>query len=145
MQGINKTQGEKIMSKKSEEKIEADRYELKKVKMTLECRLTEEELKASSKTLADALRQRRGHESSLETFKSQMKAQITQLEGTINEMEGRINSEKEFRMVECEVTFDYQTGMKTTVRKDTGEQVREEKITDEERQLHLGETATDLR
>lgn len=128
-----------------QEKIEAERFEYRKVKMSLECRLTEEELKASAKTLAEALRQRGQHESSLETFKSQIKAQITQLDGVISEQTGRLNSEKEFRQVECETTFDYKTGFKITVRKDTGEQVREEKITDEERQLHLGETATDLR
>lgn len=127
------------------EKVEADRYEHRKLNIALECRLTDDELKASAKTLAEALRQRGAHESSLETFKSQIKAQITQLDGTVAEMTNRLNSEKEFRQVECETTFDYKEGMKTTVRKDTGEQVRFEKITDEERQLHLGEAATDLR
>lgn len=133
------------MTKKSEEKIQTDRYEIRKVMMPLECRLTDEELKTSAKTLAEALRQRGAEESTLETLKSQFKAKITQLDGQVSEMAGRLNSEKEFRTVECEMTFDYQEGTKTTVRKDTGEEVRKEKITDEERQLHLGTPASDLR
>ncbi|HEY5234797.1 MAG TPA: hypothetical protein VIJ14_01355 [Rhabdochlamydiaceae bacterium] len=127
------------------EKIETDRYEYKKVKITLECKLTEAELKASAKALAESLRKNAALESQLETFKSQIKAQITQEEGTISEHTNRLNSEKEFRLVDCEITFDYQKGIKTTIRKDTGEQIREEKITDEERQMHLGDPATDLR
>jgi hypothetical protein len=127
------------------EKVTAERYERKKLSMPLECRLTESELKASAKTLAEALRHKGALESQLETFKAQIKSQITQSEGTIAEHANRLNSEKEFRSVECEMTLDYHDGFKTTVRKDTGEEVRKEKITDAERQMHLGDSALDLR
>lgn len=131
--------------KESDEKVTAARYEYKKIFMPLECRLTEAELKASAKTLGESLRQVRTLEAQLDTFKSQMKAQLTQQEGIVAEHANRINSEKEFRSVECEVKFDYQEGFKTTTRKDTGEEIRKDKITDEERQTQLADIVVDLR
>jgi hypothetical protein len=41
----------------------------------------------------------------------------------------------ENRYVDCEMTYDFEKGMKRVVRLDTGEVVREEPMKDEERQL----------
>lgn len=50
-----------------------------------------------------------------------------------------VNSEKEFRLVECKVEYDFgKKGLKTFTRLDTGEIVRSEPITNEERQQMLG-------
>lgn len=43
----------------------------------------------------------------------------------------------ESRYVDCEVTFDFEKGMKRVVRLDNGEVVREEPMKDEERQLAM--------
>lgn len=48
-----------------------------------------------------------------------------------------ISTEREWRLVPVEITFDFTEGYKTFVRKDTGEVVKREAITEAERQQDL--------
>lgn len=105
------------------------------VKHPLEVRLTEEELKGFGKQIAGAIAKRTRIENELEDFKSQKKAELTAVESIITQCSQLLNSEKEFRLVECKVEFDWKgKGTKTTTRMDTGEVIRSEGISNEERQ-----------
>lgn len=105
------------------------------VKVPLEVRLTEAELKAAAKELAEASVRKGQLENDIETFKAQKKAEITALEAVIAKNVNLVNAEKEFRLVECRVEYDFgRRGVKTYYRLDNGESVRTEQITNEERQ-----------
>lgn len=112
------------------------------VKLALECKLTEAELKAASKELADALNKRHQLEDQLETFKMQKKAEISAFDATIAKNTVLVNSEKEFRLIECRVEYDFgRKGIKSFYRLDNGELVKTEPITNEERQVMMAGVA----
>lgn len=112
----------------------------KKETVYLECKLTEAEVRAASKTLADALSRKEGVESRIESFKTQAKADIAGIDAVIQKNTALVNSEKEFRNVACEVRFDWPKGLKETFRLDTGEAVFKSEISEDERQLQLVES-----
>lgn len=105
------------------------------VKLTVEVRLTEAELKAASKEMAEALNRKTQIEGSLEAFKAQKKAEVSAQDAVISRCANLVNSEKEFRLIECKVVYDFgKKGLKTFYRLDNGEAVRSEPISNEERQ-----------
>jgi hypothetical protein len=108
-----------------------------KCTMHLECRLTETELKDSSKKLAEAIQRHGMIEERMEAFKTQNKAEMAEVAAIIGKHSALINNEKEFRMVPCEVTYDFKAGTKTFVRLDTAEIVKYETISDQERQIEF--------
>jgi hypothetical protein len=109
---------------------------------SLEVQLTEKEIRTASKAMAEALRGKGQAEDEIKTFRSQKMAEVTRLEGQIAINAQLVNTEKEFRPVECEVSYDFAKGVKTTVRMDTGEVVRQEPVTNSDRQMFLDERAT---
>ena len=115
-----------------------------KGKIYLPCKLTQKEIYEAGKSLADALKKKTEHEVRLETFKQQVKAEITSAEGEAQKFQGLVSSEIEYRMVDVETRFDFKTGRASVVRMDTGELLKTREITDEERQrlLPLQETST---
>jgi hypothetical protein len=104
-------------------------------KTNCEVILSEAELKACAKALAEALNGKTRIESEVTAFRAQKKAEQTQLESVIQKNTLLLNTGKEFRMVECEWDYDWKGGKKTGRRVDTGEVVAKEEITIEERQL----------
>lgn len=122
------------MSKTAEEII---------VRIPMECALSDKELKSASKELAEALNQKGRIESDVETFKAQKKAEIAALDAVIAKNTILVNSEKEFRLVECRVMYDFTKSKKTFVRLDTGEVIKTESITNEERQQFMPGLSSD--
>ena len=108
--------------------------ETRRIDLPLECRLTEPEIKAAGKELAEALNHKTRIENELETFKQQKKAEVAAIDAIIARNTVLVNSEKEFRTVECEQRYDFDNALKTITRLDTGEIVRSEAITNAERQ-----------
>lgn len=106
-------------------------------KAYLACKLTEPEIKAAGKSLAEALSRRAECEGRLESVKQQIKAEITQAEGDAAKFQQLVATEVEHRMIDVDWVFDFKAGIKETVRTDTGEVVRRDPITDEERQREL--------
>jgi hypothetical protein len=104
------------------------------VKVPLEVRLTDAELKTASKNMAEAINKRTRIVDEVETFRAQKKAELTAIAGVIAQNAVLVNSEKEFRLVECRLVYDFSVGKKYTSRLDTGELVCTEQITNEERQ-----------
>lgn len=111
--------------------------EKKKAHLYLACKLTPTELQEQSKILANAIRVKATKQDAIETFKAQAKAEITELEAIINKSSSLINAEIEFREVEVTVEYDWTKGIKTFIRNDTGEQVKQENVSAEERQAQL--------
>jgi len=67
-------------------------------------------------------------------FKAKIEGKTAEVELTSN----HINNGYEYRRIECEIRFnDPSTGWKTVVRKDNGEVVRKEQMTEEELQYEL--------
>jgi hypothetical protein len=62
---------------------------------------------------------------------------LAEVAAIIGKQSALINSEKEFRTVDCEVTYDFKAGTKTFVRLDTAEIIKVEVIIDQERQMEL--------
>lgn len=108
-----------------------------KEKQYLEVQLTDDEVKAASKQLAEAIQRKAAIKDQLNTFKAQKKGEITMCDGDINKNTILVGSGKEMRMVECEVTLDFNTGKKTTVRTDNGTIIEERGLTSDEKQLEL--------
>jgi len=131
-------------TKSEEKKTDAPEVNKKKggpvvVKGTehLVCKLTKEEVSEAGKALAEAIQRKVGIEQRLESFRSQAKADIAESEAVITKQTQLVASEKEFRLVNIEVTFDYKAGKKWAVRTDTGEIIWTRLISNEERQQTL--------
>lgn len=101
------------------------------------CKLTQDEVKRAGKNLAEALQRKRELESRLESVKQQIKGEITSAEGDAQKFEQLVATESEGRMVPVDLRFDFKRSVKETIRTDTGEVVKSEPITDEERQREL--------
>lgn len=125
------------MQTKTKKEEENRKLDSRLVQMPLEVRLTEKELKTASKLMADAFQKKGQLEAEVETFKADIKAKVKELDEHIVCAAALVNTEKEYRIVECEESFDFEKGLKTTVRLDTGEVVKTDKVTNEERQLFL--------
>lgn len=101
------------------------------------CRLTPEEVKTAAKNLAESLKRRRELEVRLDSVKQQIKGEMTTAEGDAQKFEQLVATESEHRMLPVDICFDFRRGVKDTVRTDTGEIVKTEAITDEDRQRQL--------
>lgn len=109
----------------------------KTTKVLLPVSFTADELQALGLSLA-ATHQRIGEltvekKESADAFKSKIDSATAEA--------GRLATNRingwENRYVDCEITFDFDKGMKQTVRLDSGEVVSEEPMKEEERQLAL--------
>lgn len=103
----------------------------------VEVKLSDAELRDASKKLADAVQRKGQVESKLETLRTQIKAEIAELEAHIMKNTSLVANEREFRNLDCRVEFDWKKGEKTIARADNGEILATERITDDERQMHL--------
>lgn len=106
-------------------------------KLLLPVHFTENELQAIGLQLA-ATHQRIGvlvveKKESADAFKAKIDGATSEAGRLAN---NRING-WENRYVDCEITFDFDKGMKQTIRLDSSEVVSEEPMKDEERQLAL--------
>jgi hypothetical protein len=105
--------------------------------MWLPCRLTEGEVKEAGKTLAESLRRLDEAEERKKAFHSGIKSEILKIMGDVEESRSKVSTETAYRNIQCEVLFFFKRGEKEFHRTDTGELVKTEKITDEERQLKV--------
>lgn len=112
---------------------------VRKTSMLLQCQLTEEEMLAAGKQLAEA----NDDLVQIENLKSEVtatfKAKTTAAEARIGELSRKVRNGYEYRQVDCLVQFDTpDLGMKQTVRTDTNEIVEKPSgMTDDEKQMLL--------
>lgn len=103
----------------------------------LPCKLTESELKDYSKQLANSYDRRMEVEAGLATFKSQAQSQVKSIEGDIGRLSNLVSAEVEYRSVDCEMVYDFIHDEKILTRRDTGEVLRTDKLTNDEKQMEL--------
>jgi len=108
-----------------------------KEKQYLEVRLSDDEIKSASKSLAEAVQRKAEIKDQLATFKAQKKGETTMCDADINKNTILVGSGKEMRMVECDVTLDFDSGKRSVVRTDNGVIVEERPLTSDEKQLEL--------
>lgn len=100
----------------------------------LPCKLTDSELIECGRKQSETISKIKRLEEELESYKTQKKADITLCESVIQATSDMINTGKTFRSVDCEIRWDFEKGLKTWWRMDTGEQIRECKIPEHEMQ-----------
>lgn len=110
---------------------------VKTITRSLPCRLTDDELMKAGSDLATVVEDITNEESRQTDQKTQMKAKLTELDARRSQLAIKVRRREEFREVEVEIDFDYQRGMITEIRTDTGEQLNIRRMTDSERQQAL--------
>ena len=105
--------------------------------INLECILTEQEKLKYAKEMSEHVSKKHRVEDNLKSVSTQLKSEIASHEGSINSLAEKLNSGREYRMVECNVEYDFKKGVKTIIRTDTGEIAKVEEISEEERQEEL--------
>lgn len=108
-----------------------------KEEMHLECILNDPEKLQYSKELSETVTLKTQAEENLKSFQTQKKAEITGCDAKINLLANKINTGKEYRDVECEITYDFAKKEKTWCRLDTGEIVKIRQIPEEEMQEEM--------
>ena len=103
----------------------------------LECIISDPEKLEYAKMMTETLENKKAAEDTLKSFKSQMKSEIDAHIAQINMLMGKISSGKEYRPVDIEIHYDYNTRIKTFIRKDTEQVYKTESIRQDELQLHL--------
>lgn len=111
---------------------------MKQTTERLRCNLTDDEKILAGKELAEQTSKLREIEEEKAQVVSEFKARTTAAEAMITVLGNKIRSGYEFRDVECKTELDDpEPGRKTTYRTDTLEIVRQEEMTEEEKQREL--------
>ena len=100
----------------------------------LKCVLTEDEIKQIGADLAHKYSQIQDLEAQKKSVNSDFKARIDGLTASASICANTIQNGYEFRIIECDIEYDYASGVIRTIRTDTGEIVKEKKMTSKERQ-----------
>lgn len=119
---------------------------MKQIEMQLACELSQEEVQFRAQELGVAVTQ---HDVIADEKAKAMKLFKERLETVSHRMRRLskiVQAKLEYRMVACAVEFHVpEVGTKRIVRTDTGEVVKEEAMTPEERQNNLFETSADVK
>ncbi|OGV36189.1 MAG: hypothetical protein A2020_12350 [Lentisphaerae bacterium GWF2_45_14] len=107
----------------------------KKFKERLECVLSAEEKQKKGQQLAETNQRKQSIDEQKKAISSDFKAKIDACDSSIGVLALAIQTGKEYREVECELHYNNPTdGIKTTYRFDTGETIRVEAMTTDEKQ-----------
>ena len=103
----------------------------------LTCVLTEEELRGYGVDLALCVQDVAAETDRQADIRAQMKARMAELEARQSQLAIKISRREEYRDVDVEVEYDYDGGCVRTVRTDTGEQLSDRPMREDERQPAL--------
>lgn len=101
-------------------------------KRSLKCELTRDELLEAGAKLADAQQTIAELESALASYKAQNKSETEIAKASVENLSDKIRRKYEFRDIRCVVEKDFDHGMFTITRMDTGEIVEARPLTDDE-------------
>ena len=112
----------------------------------LKCVLTEEEIKKIGADLAHKYSQIQDLEAQKKSVNYDFKARIDGLTAAVSICASTIQNGYEFRTIEYDIESAYSSGVILTIRIDTGEIVKEQKMTPKERQEQMfdGENQVDI-
>lgn len=105
---------------------------IQKIVSQLQCPLTEAELLAFGLQMADSLNTTKHIEAQLQGFKDQIKGKLAEQQGITEKCTALIRDKYEFRNIDCTIVYDYESGIKTTIRDDTRQIIKEAKMTNAE-------------
>lgn len=111
--------------------------ETKMVQEYLRYNFTREELEDLATELARSLTEVNREKLHKKDVVKSLDSDISKLETKIAELAEKRNSGYEYRNIDCEVRYDYEVRMKTTVRLDTGEIIKTIPMTADELQQEL--------
>jgi hypothetical protein len=100
--------------------------------ISLPCVLTEEDILRYTKDRSEHYGKMKAAQNTLDAYKKQVNSEIATHEAKIDLLEGKLSSGKEFRDIECDIVYDWKKQVKIWVRKDTGEHVKDDIITEYE-------------
>ena len=125
--------------KKEEVKAEKDERPIVRKEFTQMCKieLTQKEILAAGESMADAQKERTQAETELTSVKAQFKSLIEAADCKVKHNANLIRDKFEMRLTACERIFDYALCLVTEVRVDTGEQVHQRPMSNEEKQMEL--------
>lgn len=105
---------------------------------TLECVLTDSEIISYSKELGDRISERNRLEATKKSYMTQIGAEIASVNARISTLAEKVYSGREYREIECRITYDFETKTKSWWRIDTGEHIKDDIIPESELQEELG-------
>lgn len=111
----------------------------KTITRNLKCELTEGELLAYGKEMAEEEKKVEEAEEEKATVTKALGERIKYHSQMARNKAKLINNGYEYREVACDQTFDYPRGLVTITRKDTGDVIEERAMTADERQVGFGE------
>lgn len=103
-------------------------------KENLKTRLSERELKEYAKDMSEKYIEHCQLEADKKGVVAEYKGKTDVIESQLNLLSQKVSTQHEWRDVECHWGYNWKTDKKVLVRQDTGEIVREEKITQADRQ-----------
>jgi len=115
--------------------------DLKFVTKELPVQLTQEELMEKAKELAKLQQDKASAEEQAKSAAATFKDRIASAQSSISMLSRDICNGYEYREVKCQYEFDWSAGKKRLVRTDTGETIKTEPITQNDRQGDLDHAA----
>lgn len=103
----------------------------------LSVKLTKEELLEKGDEMASVNELIQTETEDQATLKQEMKARISELEGRRNKLSALISRKSELRLVDVEPVLNFEAGMYSETRLDTGEVIFERKLNEEELQVKM--------
>jgi len=100
--------------------------------------LTEQELLGVGDRAAHLSKEAHEAEEARKEADATAKATVKRLQNEADALLATVRDKREYRLVPCERRFDFRLGKVTEIRVDTGEQLEERPMRDDERQLHNG-------
>ena len=100
----------------------------RKVERMIDCELTQEEMLAAGKELADAQAELAEVEAELSDIKKDFKERISSIKQRAKEFGAKVRNGTESRLLQCEERLDYPSETYVLVRLDTGDWVEERKM-----------------
>ena len=111
---------------------------MKKFTQYLKCEFSATEIADKAKELATANRKRGSIEQQKKEIDADLKGKVEAQNSIIGRLSEQIMTGSEYRDVDCTIVMDSPAiGQKTIIRNDTGEEVKVELMTDEDKQLAL--------
>ena len=106
-------------------------------KENLKTTLTDPELRAYGRELAEKLIDHEQIDAERKGYVSDLKARMDIIQARLNALSLKVSSQCEWREVDAQWTLNFGTGRKTLIRLDTGEIVKELAVTDTDRQRYF--------
>lgn len=103
-------------------------------KENLKTKLSPSELAAYSREMSEKYIEHGQVEADKKGVVAGYKGQTDVLEGQLGLLSQKVSTQHEWRDVECHWAYNFTTNLKNLIRQDTGDVVREEKVTDKDRQ-----------